>query len=122
MAGLAAPVANAENVTNARFDLVSTAINTCNGELIPLTGTIHIVENLTGDGIVAVAFIHATGTGSDGNEYVLNERHMLALHASGFSTTQHVVLVSQGTAPNRHLTFTLSSPPFEISFDEECLG
>lgn len=123
MVGLAAPVAHAGNVTNQHFDLSTSAVNTCNGESILITGMAHLVENETGDGgFLGVFSVHGTGTGSDGNEYILNETQTITFNSSGFRLTRHVVLVSQGSAPNRHLTATISSPPFAVTFDEDCVG
>lgn len=116
-------MAHAGNLDNVWWHTLTSTVNTCTGESVLISGTAHVRFNEKGHGAaVSHISLHGTGTGSDGNEYVLNSHESYKADAAGFSDKQHVVLVSRGSAPNMHVTVTMSYPPFVFAMDADCAG
>ena len=137
MVTLAAVVACAPPSLESELDLASEAVlrqqriaaeaielNTCNNEAVRLTGEVHIV--ITENGSVRHGHIngHLTGTGSAGNDYVLNLQARTSVQV-GSDTVEFVgrqVLISKAGAPNLLATVSITSDPFAMSVQADCRG
>lgn len=133
---LAAVVACAPPSLESELDLTSETVlrqqriaaeaielNTCNNEAVRLSGEVHIV--ITEKGSLQHGHIngHLTGTGSAGNDYVLNLQARTSVQPSG--TVEFVgrqVLISKGGAPNLLATVSITSDPFSMSVQADCRG
>jgi hypothetical protein len=100
-------------------EAVRTDVNLCNGEVVPLVGVFRVVTNEHKDGsFVQVSTYHATGVGSQGNEYVLN---ISSVNKAGVGQVQRELLVSKGSAPNQLLVITLPASG-GIIIEADCRG
>jgi hypothetical protein len=116
---LAGPASANGNLINQTFPISTQVQNPCNGDLVDLSGTDHVVQTQTGDGsFLTSQDIHLTGQDiNDGTPYVANRStHVTSPTATlppkaPFSFNDHVVLVSQGSDPNFVVTLTGSIPP-----------
>ena len=134
---LAAVVACAPPSLESELDLASETVlrqqriaaeaielNTCNNEAVRLSGEVHIV--ITEKGSLRHGHIngHLTGTGSAGNDYVLNLQARTSVQP-GSDTVEFVgrqVLISKGGAPNLLTTVSITSDPFSMSVQADCRG
>lgn len=113
--------ARAANTTNVTTPISGLFSDSCSGDILSFTGTVHDVMNTTVNGntvhFVLHANIHITATGSpSGASYVgdqsLNETENLILTSPQveFNVTNLLTAISQGSAPNllflqtQHLT------------------
>ena len=114
---------SAEVIRNDRFETRSVAINDCNGEIIAIDATFHLVTSVTNDGAGGYHVkIHrnVSGTGvnqATGVEYVVSEEDNNQYTVGGGADEQtsivHFNLVSKGNAPNEvaEVTFHLTITP-----------
>jgi hypothetical protein len=123
LAPLAGP-ASAAVVFNERFDLQEFVdFNTCDGELVFLTGFVHIVIKEEADGTLTFhGNGHGQGVGDQGNEYVLNFQDRATSSTDELHIKFRAVLISKGGAPNEQSQFTFDFPPGELNFAENCRG
>ncbi len=110
-------------VRQQRIAAEAIELNTCNNEAVRLSGEVHIV--ITEKGSLQHGHIngHLTGTGSAGNDYVLNLQARTSVQPSG--TVEFVgrqVLISKGGAPNLLATVSITSDPFSMSVQADCRG
>ena len=99
--------------------------NTCNGELVFFEGTALAIDRINSDGSIdSKLFIKGTGTGFQGNEYVLQFHTTLERAPSGLLTldSERATLVSKGTAPNQIVVFYFSSDLPDVIFTVDCHG
>lgn len=110
----------------ARFPDPTVMFNICapGGEMVSMNGTIHQVDNVTGDGTNALVVEgHFTGTGTSGDAYVINVHERIVRGSDGsFDARFQVVAVSLGSGPNEIVGFHLSFPPFQVTAWSECTG
>jgi hypothetical protein len=113
--------------TTARQDhltIENDEVNTCNGESVHLAGDVHVV--ITEHGAVREAHVngHLTGTGSFGNEYLMNlqARANVEVGGVGFQLVTRQLLISKGGAPNQLTTVTVASDPLSITIVADCRG
>lgn len=113
---------SAEMLRNDRFERETFAINDCNGEIIAIDATFHLVTSVTFDeagGYHVKIHRNITGTAvnqATGVEYVVSEednnQYTVGNGASEQTSIVHFNLVSKGSAPNEvaegnfHLTIT----------------
>jgi hypothetical protein len=106
-----ASAAWAANAINVRVPLSNTSLNPCNGELVDLSGSCHVVVSVTFDRSGGTHFdtheyCHATGVGrTTGAEYVANEseHNTLNENSGGSITVTNPIsfrLISNGREPN----------------------
>jgi hypothetical protein len=119
---LPAGVATAAPPLIQRGHEFSTDINACNGELITLEGGFQFITKLQENGLVVQQLtLHATGTGDQGNQYVLNVTELFKTDADGL-LVQRRELVSEGSAPNQQLVIILDFNTGAISIEADCRG
>ncbi len=97
-------------IRNDQFQTQTVAINDCNGEIIAIEATFHLVTSVTNDGAGGYHVkIHRnlTGTGvnqATGVEYVVseedNDQYSVDAGADEQTSIMHFNLVSKGNAPN----------------------
>ena len=122
LAGSAKP-ASAAVIFNERFPIEQYRINDCNGEFVLLTGEMHMLVRAQPDGTYYIKInVHWTGTGANGNEYILNSQHHSVTTSTSFAETFRDRLISKGGAPNRHVIITASTDPPSFDFTLDCRG
>jgi hypothetical protein len=97
------------------------AINGCNGEEVPMEGTIHIVRKKHKGVLVEHVTIHGQGVGDQGNEYVLNHTSTYEATSAVFSFDERILAISKGSAPNHVLIGHFGSDT-EPTFETVCRG
>jgi hypothetical protein len=114
---------SAQVIRNDHFETQTVAINDCNGEIIAIDATIHLVTSVTNDGAGGYHVkIHRNVSGSGVNEatgveYVVSEEdnneYSVSAGASEQTSIVHFNLVSKGNAPNEvaEVTFHLTITP-----------
>lgn len=111
-------------VRQQRIGILDSQLNTCNGESVHLAGDIHIV--ITEHHSVRQGHVngHLTGTGSAGNDYLLNlqARTTVPPGTEAVEVTVRQLLISKGGAPNQLTIASISSDPFSISLQSDCRG
>src|SRR5262245_46096134 len=99
-------------------------VNTCSGEVVHLAGDVHLVVTQRDTAQEVHVNGHLTGTGSFGNDYILN----LQVQAEGAANGQSLdvvareLLISKGGAPNQLTTVTITSDPLSMSVEADCRG
>lgn len=111
-------------VRQAHETIDSREVNTCNGESVLLTGEVHIVVTEKASARQGHINGHLTGTGSAGNDYVLNLQGRTSVEA-GTVIVEFVgrqLLISKGGAPNQMTTVAIMSDPFSMTVQVDCRG
>lgn len=80
----------------------------CNGEVVPFAGQVDILvhgnQNANGGHVVISDNTHATGTGGQGNDYILSAQGSGQFNAPTVDGTYfvpfHAEIISEGAAPN----------------------
>lgn len=109
--GLAgAGIAHAAQVGNFTEPTSLVFVNPCNGDVVLLNGTEHVVANVTTDSSggqhsSVVIQYHLSGIGTSGSRYMLNQTYSQVLNSTGGGTTAVTVplnleVVSEGVSPN----------------------
>lgn len=123
---LAAPAASAGPAQTDKFETVVFDFNTCNGEFVQTQGTAHFVIKTNPDGSIDEKVqYHGDGTGSLGNDYVLNLNEKLTFAPNSFDQKARINTVSKGAAPNQAIVVIATLHPdgtFDSSFTTECRG
>ena len=116
----AAYTAESRRFTTTTFDF---DLNTCNGELVEVKGTAHIVTKMQKDLTLFGHFnLRARGVGSEGNEYVMNWNEKGRFEADGdFSLAQRFLVISKGSAPDQTVIVHVDSYG-GYSFEVDCRG
>ncbi|MFC7848573.1 hypothetical protein ACFUTU_08875 [Arthrobacter sp. NPDC057388] len=99
--------------------------STCAKELVTFTGNAVTIDKVNADGSVKTSFnIHGSGTGSQGNEYVIHLNLLLVRSSTGLLTLddEKTTLISKGAAPNQSVLFHFSSDSPDIIFKVQCNG
>jgi hypothetical protein len=98
--------------------------NTCSGESLAGTGTFLVTNKQQRDGSFLGHFeLHATATGDQGNEYVVNWSE--TFHQSTDSYVQisgRLTLISKGSAPNEVVIYSYDSISNEFTTTRDCKG
>lgn len=114
---------SAQVVQNDRFERQTVAINDCNGEIIAIDATFHLVTSVTFDqagGYHVKIHRNVSGTGvnqATGVEYVVseedNDQYTVGAGADEQTSIVHFNLVSKGSAPNEvaQVTFHITITP-----------
>jgi hypothetical protein len=102
---IGANTASAQNGKSAKFDVCGDYYNPCCDELVSFCLSYNIVTTKNGSNLS----VHGSGTGSNGNEYVVsgknNQKVNIAEDGSGtYGFTQSENWVSKGN-PDCHFTF-----------------
>lgn len=120
---LPAAVATAAPAESTRSEQFNDAINDCNGELVRLAVTVHIVSKENKDGsFIQRVNIHGQGTGSRGNEYIVNSTNTSRWTAGGFfSFDERSRLISKGAEPNLVLLIHFD-PDTRLTVEADCRG
>ena len=105
-----------------RLNSFNSVFNSCNGEVVQLTGTVHIVSKQKADGFDQAITFHGTGMGSQGNEYVFNEKRSFKSADFNFVLDVHNVAVSKGSAPNIIGNAHFDSGTGEFTNEVACSG
>lgn len=102
----------ADQVSNTTIPISGTTANPCNGENVTYSGQAHILISLTMNGNTAHVVEHVneqvTGTGDQGNQYVINGTQSISQNVQIDPTTLSGEVtelidqeaLSQGSAPN----------------------
>jgi hypothetical protein len=110
-----------------RIPYVTFGVNVCapgGGEIVTMTGTLQLLEDVVGSGSeTSLVEGHFTGTGSQGNSYVVDIHERIVLAAEGsFDHRFHAVLVSLGASPNFMVMIHASFPPYQLTAINTCTG
>lgn len=105
-----------------RFNSFNSVFNSCNGEIVQLTGTVHIVSNQNANGFDQAITFHGKGAGSQGNEYVFNEKRSFKSADFNFVLDVHNVAISKGSAPNIIGNAHFDSRTGEFTNEVTCSG
>jgi hypothetical protein len=99
-------------------------VNMCSGEVVHLAGDVHLVVTEHDSTRDAHVNGQLTGTGSLGNDYILNLQIRADVPANGraFDVLARELLISKGGAPNQLTTVTITSDPFSVSVAADCRG
>jgi hypothetical protein len=110
--------------TDDRLDVTDLQLNACNGESVHLSGELHAVTKASGAAGTDHIHGHLTGTGSLGNEYVLNLQVRSATSGDPMTmtVTERALLISKGSAPNQLVLYTLRFPPLSFEVQADCRG
>jgi hypothetical protein len=122
---LPAAAASAAPAEVDRFDTLVVDLNTCTSPWSQINGegTNRYISKLQKDGTYLEHYkLHAKGTDTLGNEYVLNWT-MTYRTATGKTTIdQKIMAVSKGPAPNQIITYRYNSRTGEVTLKEDCRG
>ncbi len=119
--GIAVPAA-ADVIVNQRNSQIELRTNSCTGEFLVLSGSLHVVIKSNKDGSIDTHVNgHLTGTSEQGTDYMLNAQRQI--HSAGpfNDITIHTVLVSNGSSPNEHTIITISADGTS-SVEIDCRG
>lgn len=110
-----------------RIPYVTFDVNVCapgGGEAVTMTGTLQLVLDLVGSGSQSSLLEgHFTGTGSQGNNYVIDIHERIVQARDGsFDHRFHAVIVSLGSAPNFMVMIHASFPPYQLTATNSCTG
>jgi len=111
-------------VRQEHLTITDDQVNACNGESVHLAGDVHIVFN-DHDGVRdAHVNGHLTGTGSLGNDYLMNLQARADVPVGGvsFELVTRQLLISKGGAPNQLTTVTVASDPLSLAVVADCRG
>lgn len=108
---------------STRTEQVNAVINNCNGELVRLEVTVHVVSKEQRDGsFIQRANIHGQGTGDQGNEYVFSATNASRWTSGGFySFDERSRLISKGPQPNLVLLIHFD-PATGLTIKADCRG
>jgi hypothetical protein len=111
-------------VEQSRFIVNEREFNTCNGEVVRLSGEVHMVITEKATTLMAHVNGHLTGVGSHGNEYLLNLQGEGTVQPGGQVVTfaGRELLISKGGAPNQLVTVSMTSDPFSMTTHADCRG
>ena len=110
-----------------RIPYVTFGVNVCapgGGEAVTMTGTLQLMLDTVGSGSqVSLLEGHFTGTGLQGNNYVVDIHERIFQAADGsFDHRFHAVIVSLGAAPNFMVMIHASFPPYQLTATNSCTG
>jgi hypothetical protein len=111
-------------VKQSRFILEQRELNTCNGETVQLAGEVHVVVTDKAGARSGHVNGHLAGTGSLGNEYLLNLNAKMSLQPGGqvVEMIGRELLISKAGAPNQLVTVAMTSDPFTMTVQPDCRG
>ena len=116
-----AGAASAAPADSERFETIAFDINFCNGEFVVGQADVHTVTKQQKDGSYIFHFnLHGQGTGSQGNEYVMNSTIKTESSSTNYSYDSRFMAISKGSAPNQVISVHYDNGNY--TFQPECRG